>query len=123
MTTDQLIKSEQDGDVTVISFLQGAETINSTIVDQIANRLTAMARNASDQVLIDFQRVEFFNSMFIELLVRCWKVIREKPKGQLALCQLRPYCREILEVTNLDNIWPIYPNREVALEQMQHPVS
>ncbi len=30
MTTDQLIKSEQDGDVTVISFLQGAETINST---------------------------------------------------------------------------------------------
>jgi anti-sigma B factor antagonist len=123
MTTDQLIKSEQDGDVTVISFLQGAETINSTIVDQIANRLTAMVRNASDRVLIDLQQVEFFNSMFVELLVRCWKVAREKQGGQLALCQLRPYCREILEVTNLDTIWPIYPTREAALDQMQHPVS
>lgn len=123
MKTDQLIKLEQDGDVAIISFLRGSETINSPVVDQITNRLTAMVRNAPGRVLIDLQHVEFFNSTFVELLVRCWKVAREKQGGQLALCSLRPYCREILEVTNLATLWPIYRSREAALEQMHHPVS
>lgn len=123
MNADQLIQIEQDDDVTIISFQRGSETINSPFVDQITDRLTTSVRNAPGRVLIDLSHVEFFNSTFVELLVRCWKVGREKQGGQLALCSLRPYCREILEVTNLDTIWPIYPDREAALDQMHHPVS
>ena len=65
-------------------------------------------------LLVDLSSVEFFSSSFIEVLFRLWN--RTKANGQqFALCGLHPYCREVLEVTNLTSVWKIYEDRDDAL--------
>jgi hypothetical protein len=32
---------------------------------------------------------------------------------------LNPYCREVLEVTHLDTLWPIYATRADAVDQVK----
>jgi anti-anti-sigma factor len=69
-------------------------------------------------VLIDMTPTKFFGSAFIEVLVKMWNNLRARG-GQLYLCGLQKYCMEVLEVTHLDNLWPIYKTREEAIAKMK----
>ena len=66
------------------------------------------------QVLLDLSGVKFFGSSFIEVLYRLWKQM-ESRQGRFVLSGLHPFCREVLQVTNLDKLWTIAPDRESGL--------
>jgi anti-anti-sigma factor len=52
--------------------------------------------------------------MFIELLVRAWKRLKQRG-GNLVLCELQPFCAEVLQTTRLDTLWEIYQTRSDAV--------
>ena len=58
---------------------------------------------------------EFFGSSFIESLFRVWKKLNPKPGAKFAISGLQPYCKEVLEVTHLDRLWPLPANRAAAV--------
>jgi len=119
MALENLVKAEVVDNVNVVSFGASAATLHGKLVDDISATLLAAARNEQHQLLVDLEHVEFFNSTLIELLVRCWKIIRSAPGGQFGLCSLQPYCREILEVTNLTHVWQIFPDRAAGVAAMR----
>lgn len=119
MAIERLVTTEVVEGVTVVSFGSGAATIQSTVVEEIAPLLLAAARSQPSSLLLDMEHVEFFNSTFIELLVKGWRSVRETPGAQFALCNLQPYCQDILDVTNLTQVWKIYPSRAEGIVALQ----
>lgn len=71
------------------------------------------------RVVIDLSAVEFFSSSFIEVIFRLWNRVHRRPEGRMALCGLTKYCLEVLQVTNLDELWEIFPDRDSALAALR----
>lgn len=65
-------------------------------------------------VIVDFGRTDYFGSTAMGFLIRFWKRIRER-QGRMVLCCPSAHERELLELSRLDGIWPIYASREEAL--------
>lgn len=88
---------------------------------ELANRkLTDLvAASDSSRLVIDLTNVNFFGSSFIEVMFRAYKRIQSRDDAKFALCGLTPYCREVLEITHLDTLWPIYDTRADAVAQLQ----
>ena len=42
-----------------------------------------------------------------------------RPGGRLALCGLSGYCREVVEITHLDQLWSIYETRDEAVQSLK----
>jgi hypothetical protein len=38
-----------------------------------------------------------------------------RPGGRLSLCGLTSYCREVVEITHLDQLWSIFETRDEAV--------
>ncbi len=86
-------------------------------LDRLLAELTA--GDAVPCLLLDGSSTRFVDSNFLEVLIRYWKRISQRG-GRLALCSLSPECREVVQATRLHTLWPIFPNRQEALEHLQH---
>jgi anti-anti-sigma factor len=107
------------GDVTVITFGPQFETLDEFALDQIRDFVLEAAKAATPpKIVIDLTYTKFFGSSFIEVLFRVWNRINGAG-GKFALAGLTSYCREVLEVTHLDKLWPLLPNKAAAVASIQ----
>ncbi len=107
------------GNTTVVIFGDKCKHIDELIVEQASREvMDAVSAAAPPQVVLDLSVTEFFGSSFIEVLFRAWNRLQHKPGGKMALVGLGPYCREVLEITHLDKLWPMYDTRDAALKAM-----
>ena len=77
--------------------------------------LNPLLRQENPLIIFDLSQVEYFGSMFLALLIRCWKLALSQG-GSMALAGVRPKTRELLRVTSLDIVWPIYETKDEAME-------
>jgi hypothetical protein len=56
--------------------------------------------------------------MFLALMIRCWKLALSQG-GTMALCGVSNRTRELLRVTALDMVWPIYESKREAMDALQ----
>lgn len=104
--------------VTVAVFRPAFSQIDEAVVDLVSRKLIDLVETLSPpNLVLDMTHVDFFGSSFIEAMFRSWKRLQSRPNAKFALCGLKPYCREVLEVTHLDELWPIFATKEEALEQ------
>lgn len=118
MPKTTVLTQETAQGVTVVSFGPGSVSITEDLINIVSDGLLEATQAEPPRVLIDLSHVEFFSSSFIEVLFRVWNRIKGKEGGRFAICCLQPYCREILEVTNLDKVWELFETREAALDAM-----
>ncbi|MGE3819544.1 MAG: STAS domain-containing protein [Isosphaeraceae bacterium] len=94
------------------------ESLDPSLEAQAAEILMSPFRNeVAPLVIFDLSRVGFFGSMFLAVLLRCWKLINSK-NGTMVLAGVSPQARDLLKLTALDMIWPMYPNRHEAIEAL-----
>ena len=115
MTGLRLPQIEQHRNVTVVTYGPDCDWITEDCIPETLQSLLAAIEGAQPCLLVDLSNVKFFGSSFIEVLFRAWNRIQQKPGGRFALCGLTPNCAEVIEVTNLDRLWQIFPNRDGAL--------
>ena len=119
MTTETAIQLGSDNDVTVVTFGPSLEHLDDHAVMQHQDLLMATARNASPpRVLFDLSNVHHFGSTFIEVIFRVGHRLNAESDSHFALCGVSEYCLEVLQVTHLDQLWPIHTSRSEAIEQM-----
>lgn len=107
-------------DLTVVEFGPRCKHIDEPVVEATSREvMDAVASATPPKVALDLSHTEFFGSSFIEVLFRAWNRLQHKPGGQMALIGLAPYCREILEITHLDKLWPIYESVDAAVAAME----
>ena len=105
----------RDGDVTIVVFGDSLKHLDETNVTDIGQKLVALTETLPHpRLVLDMQATEFFGSSFIESLFRVWKKLNTSPDARFGIAGLQPYCREVLEVTHLDKLWPLFETREAA---------
>jgi len=78
----------------------------------------ASVRNQPNPLVVfDLSDVNYFGSMFVAVLLRCWKLTTARG-GMMALAGVSQHARELLRITSLDMIWPIYQSRREAMDAL-----
>jgi anti-anti-sigma factor len=110
---------ERHGEVTVITANAALEGLAFGLEEQAAEMiLKPLQKQTNPLVLVDLSQVDYFGSMFLALLIRCWKIALAKG-GAMALSGVSARTRELLRVTSLDIAWPIYDSKLEALEALE----
>lgn len=107
--------------VTVVTFGPDPTSLTEDRIPEILQAMLAAVPGSHPCLLVDLSYVEFFGSSFIEVLFRVWNRIQQS-EGRFALCSLSPNCSEVIQVTNLDRLWPMFPTREAALQALRKPI-
>ena len=111
----------QEHGVTIIELGPSYAALDYEAIDDCSEVLLSQSNLADPpRLILDMSETTFIGSSFIELLVRAWKRIKKRD-GMMAFCGLRPFCREVMAVSHLDTIWPIYANRQQALRDLTVP--
>jgi len=118
MADQQLPEARLQNGVTIFTFGESLESIDDPVIQHISGYLVEQARNITNpRIVFDMTRVKFFSSSFIELLFRVSNRLTSRG-GDFAICGLSPYCLEILHVTNLDQLWKIFPDLQRAVAEL-----
>jgi anti-sigma B factor antagonist len=110
---------ERHGDITVITATPALERLAFGLEKQAAELiLKPLQRQENPLILFDLSLVDNFGSMFLALLIRCWKLALSQ-SGSMALSGVTPRTRELLRITSLDILWPIYETKHEAMEAFE----
>jgi anti-anti-sigma factor len=109
---------EQHGDLMLIAASPSIETIGPEMEQQVSEIILNCLRDQdSPLVLFDLADVQFFGSVFLAVLIRCWKLTTSRGGG-MALCAVSPQARGLLRLTSLDTIFPMYATRREGMEAL-----
>jgi anti-anti-sigma factor len=109
---------ERHGEVTVIVASPSLEFMDATLVEPASELMLSPLRGREEPlVIVDLTHLDFFGSAFLQLLLKCWNFARRKG-GQMVLAGVSTRARELLHITSLDIIWPIYGTRQEAIEAL-----
>jgi anti-sigma B factor antagonist len=111
---------QRDG-VAVLDFGRGSHSLDESTVGSIQHGILNAANADPPLLVVDLSGIEFFGSSFIETLFRLWSRMNGRG-GRFALSGLSPYCREVIEVTKLDQLWPIYGTVDEAILGVKAPL-
>jgi len=110
---------ERHGDLTVVTATPALECVDFDLEEQVAELiLEPIARQENPLVIFDLSRVNNFGSMFLALLIRCWKLALSRG-GTMAIAGVNDQTRELLRVTALDLVWPLYGSRREAIDAFE----
>jgi anti-sigma B factor antagonist len=116
---DEAFTIERHGDLTVIAATRALEQIEYDLEEQVAELiLKPLRRQENPLIIFDLSQVDNFGSMFLALLIRCWKLALSQG-GTMALSGVTERTRELLRVTALDMVWPIYESKREAIDALQ----
>jgi anti-anti-sigma factor len=87
---------------------------------ELSSLLHRFADSDLKNVLVDFQRVPYFGSTMISILIRLNKMTRTRG-GRMALCNLSATETEVLRVMKLHGQWPQYTSRQDSLDALTQP--
>lgn len=118
IASDEAFTIERHGDVTVITATPALEKLSFRLEEQAAELiLDPIKKQANPLIVFDLSRVNYFGSMFLALLIRTWK-LASAHGGSMAISGVTANTRELLRVTALDIVWPIYDTRNEAVEAL-----
>ncbi len=109
---------ERHGDLTIIAGTPAIETIDFGMDDSAAKMLLNQVHDQENpQIVFDLSRIGYVGSNFLGLLLRCWKATTAKG-GSLVLAGASDHARELLHLTSLDFVMPIYSTRREAIDAL-----
>jgi anti-sigma B factor antagonist len=70
------------------------------------------------KVLADFSEVSYIDSTGIGFLIGIYTSVLKNPNGHFVLANLNHRVRDVLELTRLTNVIPIYPDLKSAFDAL-----
>lgn len=72
-------------------------------------------KNRPSRLLFDFERVKFFSSQVLGLLLDI-RAKMEKYNGKVVISSINPQLHRVFKITNLDKVFKFFPDRESAIQ-------
>jgi len=111
-----LVEFEHRGDVCVLRlhgrFATGQDSA------YLRTRTDEVKCSGFSKVLADFTEVSYIDSTGIGFLIGIYTSTLKNPNGRFVLANLNRRVREVLELTRLANVIPIYPDFDSAFEAL-----
>lgn len=109
---------ERHGELTLIRPSSVFESLGFELDDQTTELIIEPLRQQEGPLVVfDLRGVPFFGSLFIQLLLRCWKLALVQG-GMMVLAGVSDPARELLRLTSLDIVWPIYTTPQEAIDAL-----
>lgn len=112
-----LVEFEQKGDVCILRlhgrFATGQDS------QYLRTKTEELKTAGYTKVLADFSQVSYIDSTGIGFLIGIYTSILKNEKGRFVLANLNRRVRDVLELTRLANVIPIYPNEDNAMEALK----
>ncbi len=86
-------------------------------VPQVRQKLLATVEQGSGKLVLDLADVGFMDSSGLSVLVSVFKAARAK-SGDVALLHLSPTVRSLIELTRLQQVFPIFDDEAAALARL-----
>jgi anti-anti-sigma factor len=114
-TQNQSIKIERHGDIAIITPSPEVEKLPDTLMEQAAQLVLApLSSDPPEGLVFDLSQVDYVGSVFLSFLLRCHK--RVKVHGcEVYVAGASAKTRELLHMTALDTLWPLYDSRAEAI--------
>jgi anti-sigma B factor antagonist len=105
------IQRRLEGDVAILS-LEGR--LDLTSASSLKEASKEVLNSSSKKVILNMDKVDFINSSGLGALVSILKEVRNS-QGSMRLTNLAPYVKEIFDITQLTNIFEIFPDEKQAI--------
>ncbi len=111
-----LVELEKRGDVCVLRlhgrFATGQDSA------YLRSKSDEIRTAGYSKVIADFSQVSYIDSTGIGFLIGIYTSVLKNPNGRFALANLNRRVRDVLELTRLANVMPIYSTEEAAIEAL-----
>ena len=87
-------------------------------VPQVRQKLLEIIEQGSGKLILDLAQVGFMDSSGLSVLVSAFKAARAK-NGDVALLYLSPTVRSLIELTRLQQVFPIFDDEAAALARLR----
>jgi anti-anti-sigma factor len=112
----RLMGIEHLDDTAVVTVLSDLREFEFQEIEREASYvLELLDRKEVKNVVLDFQKTDFYGSTALGFFVKLWKRVSSLT-GQMVFCGLSPHEREILRTTKLDGLWLVCETKEEALQ-------
>ena len=116
---ESAFRLERRGNVTIVRPGPEIESLGWDLVEYAADVVLQPIRAQEyPLVLIALDNVNYFGSVFLSLLLRCWKEVSTKG-GMMVMSGVSKRARELLRVTSLDTLWAIYDSEQEAISILE----
>lgn len=105
--------------VSSMQVIEPSGVLDSSMGSQVRETVSAMLKEGVSAILVDLGQVTFVDSSGLGALVSCLKLARSANR-QLAICALNDQVKMLLELTSMDRVFKIFPDRtafEEAISQ------
>lgn len=115
--SDAFTIEHRDG-LLIVTATPALERVGAGLEDLAARMIIDPLRRETEPILLfDLSSVTYFGSVFLAVMLRCWKIVLSK-SGTMGLAGVSSHARELLHVTSLDQSWPIYATRREAIDAL-----
>ena len=87
-------------------------------VPEVRQKLLVTVEQGSGKLILDLAEVGFMDSSGLSVLVSVFKAARAK-SGDVALLHLSPTVRSLIELTRLQQVFPIFDDEAAALARLR----
>ena len=102
----------------VITF-QTASICDVDGINAISNQIKQfIIENRPSGLIFDFERVKFFSSQLLGLLIDIRNCITAYD-GEVVISAINPQLHRVFRITNLDKIFRFFPDRESAVKTIE----
>jgi anti-anti-sigma factor len=117
-TPSQPLRLERHGAIAVIIPSMEVESMRENQMQQAAQQvLDPLGADPPAGLIIDLTGLGYFGSVFISFLLSCHKLV--KPHGSKVILVLTSdRIRQLLHLTNLDGLWPMYRTQAEAINAL-----
>jgi anti-anti-sigma factor len=115
MPVAKLFDLQSEGQVLVLALLEDVTSLNEERLHSEMGRVLAQFEASQlKHVVLDLQRAGYFGSLMLWAMNSLWQRARSRG-GSMAICNVSPLGREVLEISHLNRLWPICASRAEAL--------
>jgi len=111
------IRIVNEGSVAVVEFTESVVSDLDGIAQSARLLKTFVDENEPGRVIFDFDRVSFFSSQVLGLILETRARLLNW-EGLVAICNTNSQLQRVFKITNLDKIFKFFPDRSSAVLSM-----
>jgi len=114
-----LFEIEQQNDTIIVVPVGDLQELDYERIEAGASEVLDLVNGTGiKNVVLDFHKTDYYGSTALGFFLKLWKRVKVR-NGHMAFCNISDHEKEILQITNLDHLWPIYSSRSEALDALK----
>ena len=88
--------------------------LDSNTSPTLEKKLADAIQNGAKSMVIDFENLDYISSAGLRIILKTTKDLK-RSQGNIVLCSMQDYVKEVFEIAGFDTFLSITPNMEQAL--------